>query len=79
MILIKPVISEMRSYDRPPIIVKKVIEATFLLLGEPIAAINVSLKNFIGQIIFVLRHGQRCKRCLVNLVVIQEIIKNAFN
>ena len=79
VILIKPVISEMRSYDRPPTIVKKVIEATFLLLGEPINTINVSLENFISQIIYVFRLGQRCKRYLVNSVVIQEIIKNAFN
>merc|ERR1719204_205084 len=36
----QPVISEMRSYDRPPTIVKQVIEATFLLLGESFQAIN---------------------------------------
>ena len=38
----QPVISEMRSYDRPPTIVNRVIEATFLLLGETSDAINVS-------------------------------------
>ena len=44
----QPVISEMRSYDRPPTIVQKVIEATFLLLGEPFQAINVR-PNFVRK------------------------------
>ena len=34
-------ISEMRSYDRPPIVVEKVIRATFTVLGDNQSAIDV--------------------------------------
>ena len=36
-------ISEMRSYDRPPVVVEKVIRATLLILGTKSSELNVRI------------------------------------